>query len=351
MISAVVVNWNGREHLARCLPALLAQEPAPGEVLLVDNASDDGSVELVRTEWPAVRVVAAGGNLGPAAARNLGAAHARGDRLLFLDNDVVLRPGVLAELARELESDRRIGAVQPRSVCADRVDVVHYDAADLHALGTLVLHNWFRPLAEVRDPSGPVGAVIALCLLMRRRAFDAAGRFDPHLFILYEDNDLSWRLRMHGWHLRLATRAIVEHAGGTAGLSFRSPGARYASRRAFLHARNRWLVLLRDARWRTLALMAPSHVAYALVYTVFAASRGGLLAALRGHLAAVAALPRVVRARRVQRGRKVADRHLLSAAPMTANPGLAESGPKAWLRRALDGFVALNWRLVRRLCG
>ncbi len=351
MISAVVINWNGRAHLERCLPALLAQEPPPDEVVLVDNHSSDGSREYCAEHFPSVRILDTGANLGPAEARDRGARAVRGETLLFLDNDVELLPGALAELRGVLDEDRRIGMVQARSLCEGDNAVVHYDHSDLHFLGTLVLHNWFRPRSEVTDPDGPVGAVIALCLLVRRRAYFAAGGFDRRLFILYEDNDLSWRMRMHGWQLRLAPRALVRHFAGTAGLSFRSPDAKYAGRRFYLHCRNRWLVLLRNAQLRTLILTAPSQLLYALVYTLFAASRGGLLPALRGHGAALLAVPSRLWMRRIQRRRKVGDRDLLSGDPMTPNPGLADRGAKAWLRCFVDGFCALNWKLVRGLCG
>lgn len=351
MISAVVVNWNGREYLEDCLVALLAQDPPPGEVVLVDNHSDDGSRELVAERFPDVRIVDTGANLGAAAARNRGVAETAGDPVLLIDNDVALEPGALAAMQRALDADPRCAVVQARSLCADRLDHIHYDAADLHYLGTLVLHNWFAPRAEVRDPEGPVGAVIALCLLVRRAAYQEVHGFDPELFILYEDNEFSWKLRMHGHTLRLATDALCRHAGGTAGLSFRSPDARYASRRAFLHARNRWIVLLQCARWRTLALTAPAQLVYAVVYLGFAATRGGFLAAIRGHFAALGALPRALRNRRVQKGRTVPDRALLVAAPISANPGLADRGLAAALRRGLDRFVAFWWTLVRRLCG
>ncbi len=351
MISAVVVNWNGRLYLEACLDGLLAQDPPPAEVLLVDNHSDDGSRELVADRHPAVRIVDTGANLGAAAARNRGVREAEGDLVLFVDNDVALRPGCLAAMRAVLDADPGCAAVQARSVCGDRPDVVHYDAADLHYLGTLVLHNWFRPVAEAVPPSGPVGAVIALCLLVRRDRFESVGGFRDDLFILYEDNDLSWRLRMHGHTLRLAAAAVVEHHGGTAGLSFRSPDARYAARRTYLHARNRWLVLLACMRWRTLILTGPAQCLYALVYTAFAMSRGHVVAPIRGHLAGLAGVFRVRTLRAAQRGRTVADRDLLCAFPMTANPGLADHGPKALLRRGLDRLFAGWWRLVRRACG
>ncbi|MGA1606108.1 MAG: glycosyltransferase family 2 protein [Planctomycetota bacterium] len=352
MISAVVINWNGRDYLEGCLASLLQQEPPLDEIVVVDNHSDDGSRDFLAARYPGVRVVDAGSNVGPASARNLGVQSTSGDRVLLVDNDVVLPPGTVAALSRTLEADPHCAVVQARSVCADQDDVLHYDTADLHVLGTLVLHGFFRPRAEVPLPVDPVGAVIALCLLVRRDAFEEIGGFCARMFILYEDNDLSYRLRMRGHTLRAAPDTFVLHAGGTAGLSFRSPEARYAGRRVTLHTRNRCLLLLRCMRWRTLVLTAPIQLLYALVYTAFAASRGALFAALRGHVEAISAVPWALRARRsIQEGRKVADRDLLVALPMTANPGLADRGLKAWVRRGLDQTCRLWWALVRPLCG
>ncbi|MCC6784094.1 MAG: glycosyltransferase family 2 protein [Planctomycetes bacterium] len=351
MISAVVVNWNGRGYLDACLRALLAQTPPPDEVILVDNHSDDGSREFVAAQFPAVCIVDTGANLGAAGARNVGIARARGERVLCLDNDVELAPGALRALVTAMDDDPRCALVQVRSVVKDRPELLHYDAADLHYLGTLVLHGFFQPRATAPRWPAPVGAFVALGFLVRKDALLAVGGFDEELFILYEDNDVSWRLRMHGWNLRLAADALAVHAGGTAGLSFRSPGARYASRRAYLHARNRWLVLLRNARWRTLILTLPAQLLYAAVYLGFACTRGVGFATLRGNCAAFVAWPATLRRRRLIRGRSVPDRALLCALPMTANPGLADRGAAARLRRTLDAVFLAWFRLVRWACG
>ena len=351
MVSVVVVNWNGVAYLERCLAAVFAQRRRPDEVILVDNHSDDDSRELVAARFPQVEILDTGANLGPAAARNRGVARARGEVVLLLDNDVFLEPDALGAMLATLEADPRAAVVQARSLCEDRPAILHYDAADLQYVGTLALHDWFVARDLARPETRPVGAVIALCLLVRRAAFEKVGGFDEALFILYEDNDLSWKLRMHGHTLWLSTDAIVRHAAGTAGLSFREPGARYAGRRVFLHARNRWLVLLQCARWRTLLLTAPAQMLYAGVYLVFAATRGGLWSACHGHLAALAAVPRALRNRRVQRGRCVPDRDILVALPLTPNPGIADRGWRAGLRRGLDAILVGWWRVVRRLCG
>ncbi|MGE3175601.1 MAG: glycosyltransferase family 2 protein [Planctomycetota bacterium] len=352
MISAIVVNWNGKDHLARSLPALLAQQPPPDEVLVVDNHSDDGSREFVAERWPAVRVVDAGDNRGPCRARNLGVVHARHELCLLVDNDVVLHDGALAAMRAALERRPDAAMVQARSLCGDDGARVHYDGADVHFLGVLVLHNWYRPLAEAPWPDGPVGAAIALCLLVRRQRYLDVGGFDEHLFILYEDNQLSYKVRLRGWTIWLAEGALCTHLAGTRGLSVRSAGDRYGGRRTLLHSRNRWYVLLTCLRWRTLVLTLPAQLLYGAIYAAFAHAGGNGLWWWRGKAQLVRLLPTALRARRaVQRGRVARDRDLLVGGRLTLNPGLADRGAKAAVKRWLDGGCDLWWRMVRRLCG
>jgi GT2 family glycosyltransferase len=351
VVSAIVVNWNGRNYLPACLDALLAQQPPPSEVLLVDNHSDDGSRELVAERYPRVRILDTGRNAGPCHARNVGAAAAREELCLFLDNDVVLHPGALAALRQCLEADPRAAMVQARSLCGDDTAVVHYDGGDLHFLGTLVLRNWYTPRATAVDPAGPVGAAIALCFLCKRSVYQAVGGFDENLFILYEDNEFSYKLRMRGHTVWVNPAALCTHLAGTVGLSVRGEG-KYPGRRTFLHSRNRWYVLITCMRWRTFWLTVPAQLLYGVVYAAFGVQRGHLGDWLRGKWELLQLLPAAVRARRVaQRGRTVADRDLLVAAPLTLNPGLADRGFQASLRRGMDRIFACYWRLVRGLCG
>ncbi|MFK7742927.1 MAG: glycosyltransferase family 2 protein, partial [Planctomycetota bacterium] len=221
MLTAIVVNWNGQDYLPECLDALLAQVPAPEEVIVVDNHSDDRSREVVAERYPNVRLVDTGFNGGPCHARNVGAREASHEQLLFVDNDVVLHEGALARLVARMAADPKAAMVQARSVCGDDPNVVHYDGGDLHFLGTLVLRNWYRPLDQASDPQGPVGAAIALCFLAKRSVFQEVGGFDENLFILYEDNEFSYKLRMRGYTIGLAPDALCTHKAGTVGLSVR----------------------------------------------------------------------------------------------------------------------------------
>lgn len=351
-ITAVVVNWNGEAYLPECLASVLAQEPAPAEVIVVDNHSEDGSRALLAARFPMVKVIDTGANLGPAAARNRGVAAAQHPRVLCLDNDVVLQLGVLAHLDAALDRDPQAALVQARSVLATAADIVHYDAADVHYLGMLVLHNWYRPLREASALDRPLSGAVALCFLARREHYLAAGGFYEPLFILYEDNDFAYRLRLRGYHVRHEPHAIVLHKAGTEGLSMRDAGARYPARRTYLHSRNRWIFLLTCLHWRTLVLTMPAQLAYGAVHMVFALRQGHLGAWLSGKADLVRMRASLWQRRReVQRSRLVADRELLLGGPFSFNPQLARSGFGAWTRRLLDMGFASYWRLVRWASG
>jgi len=351
LLTAIVVNWNGLAYLDRCLTGLLAQVPAPDEVVVVDNHSEDGSRELVAANFPTVRVVDTGWNGGPGVARNVGAREARGDLLLMLDNDVVLHPGALAELQRVLVSQPQAAMVQARSLCGDDESVVHYDGGDLHYLGTLVLHHWYRPLAEAPG-TRQLGAAISLCFLIRKEHYLAAGGSDEAMFYLYEDTQFAYKLRMRGHQIWLAADARCTHLAGTAGLSMRGVGAGYPGRRAYFHSRNRYYVLLTCMRWRTLLLTLPAQLLYGVVFALFAHAQGHGRSWWRAKGALLVTVPVALRARRrAQAGRTVPDRDLLVGTAMTVHPGLADRGAKAWLRRSLDRLFVVYWRLVRWACG
>jgi hypothetical protein len=358
VLTAVVVNWNGRHHLERSMPALLAQQPPPDEVIVVDNHSDDDSREYLAERFPRVSVIDTGGNLGPARARNAGVDAARHERVLLLDNDVVLTPGALQRLVATLEDHPDAALVQARSVCADRQEVVHYDAADVHFLGLLLLRNWYVPLAAARDPRGPTGGFVALCVLIDKAAYRRAGGFLGELFLGFEDTELAVRLRRLGYTLWCEPRAVVLHFEGTAGLSRRGPGARYPARRVYLHSRNRGLVLLSCLRWRTLLLTLPSQLLYGALYFAFALGQGHVLAWWRGKLDQVALLPAAFARRRSLRSalraagvRGVPDRELLLAGRLTLNPGLTERGFWGSVLSLCEWLWGANWKLLRWACG
>lgn len=350
-ITAVVCNYNGREHLPPCLAALRLSSRKFAEVIVVDNASTDDSIELLRRDFREARMVALETNDGPCAARNRGLAEARSEWVLLVDNDAVLAPDAVAKLEQAALDHPDAAVIQPRSVVASDPGIVHYDGGALHYCGLFSLRNFF---AAVRDAVGTgvveVEGCVSVVLLVRRSLLTEFGGFDPAYFILFEDLDLSMRLRMAGHKILSVEDSICHHRGGTAGISFRGKIG-YPQRRAFLHSRNRWVYLFKCHQVSTLLLSSPALLLYELVWALFTLLSGTFTGYLRGKWAFLRTLGRTLRARRaVQRRRVRPDRELLVGGPLTIAPQLDTGGWKSAILAGLNAVLSMWWALIRPLC-
>jgi len=346
-VTIAITNWNGAAFLDDCLDAALAVRGEVREVLVVDNASTDDSAARVRRRGAAVRLVEMPRNDGPCPARNRGLLEAGTRWVLQLDSDVILRPDVLEQLWQETAGER-VALVQPRAVLASDPEVVHYDGGRMHYVGLMCLDNLLQRAPSLPGAPGDVDAVISMCLLADRQAVLDAGGYDAAFFILFEDHDLSYRMRARGWRLRRVPGAIVLHREGTPGLSFRPGAPDYPARRAFLHARNRTYLVLKNYSWPALVASLPGRVLYGFVYGSFAASRGSLGSYLRGRLAVVPLLPSAWRQRRALAAvRVVPDRELLRADDLTLSPVIARSPLEANLEKAFNKALRGLWRATR----
>jgi GT2 family glycosyltransferase len=351
-VAAAVCNYQGEQHLVPCLDALLAQTRPLESITVYDNASSDASERIVRERYPGVRWVAMGDNRGPCPARNRGLEEAKGAWVLLVDNDAVLAPDVVEKLVAAARERPGSALVQPRSVFDADPSVVHYDGGGFHYVGLFSLRNFGVPLASAEGArvEGVDGAVSVVLLAERATVLDAGG-FDERYFVLFEDLDLSWRLRLRGRTIWSVEDALVRHRGGTAGISFRG-SVSYPRRRAFLHSRNRWMFLAEGLRWRTLIASLPGLAAYELAWTLFALRTGTILAHLQGKLAFLRELPRSLKKRKhVERSRRARDKDLLVGGPLTVSPNLRGPGGSSGALRALDGWLAWWWSVARRFAG
>jgi hypothetical protein len=222
--AVVVVNHETRDLLRACLETV--REEGPGEVVVVDNASGDGSAALVRGGFPAVRLVANAANPGYGAAANQGIAACQAPYVLLLNSDTRLRPGTLAALGRELDRHSRAAIVGPLLLNPDGARQpscfpfltpfavlamnTYLNRVVRHAPG---LRQRFRPV-YFPLPAGEVPWVKGAALAIRREAFDAVGGFDESYFLYAEEMDLCWRLRAAGWEVRFTPAAAVVHEEG-----------------------------------------------------------------------------------------------------------------------------------------
>ena len=294
----VVLNWNGEAFLHRCLTALLPQTIGRAEVVLVDNASTDGSVAFVREYFPAVQIVELPSNAGFAAGNNAGAAGCTADWLIFLNNDTEVAPHWLSAV---LDAAASLG---PRAVIASKIvfldgrDLVDSAGDDYFRAGGAA-KGWHGRPAATAPPSREVFSACGAALLISRVLFSELGGFDERLFIVYEDVDLCYRARLAGASVHYSAAAVVGHAG--------SATLGRQSRTAVFHGqRNLEWVWLQNTPapllWRSLL----PHVAYSLAGGIWYARQGMLLTWLRAKVAALAGLPATLARRRVvQRMRRV----------------------------------------------
>lgn len=251
---AVVVSWNVVELLRGCLAALAAAEPRPG-VVVVDNASTDGTCEAVRREFPDAMLLANATNAGFAAATNQGVreALARGaERILLVNPDATLAPESLAALERTLDAAPEVGIAAPAIVNPDGTPQAFAFGDDpslgyllrrgaRRLLGRAPLHDWGSN--TVTEPDWVTGA----CLLARADVFRRGVWFDEGFFLYFEDNDWCLRARQAGWRIRREPGVAAIHAGGCS--LRRSPTAQAAYARSLdrFHAKH-------SPRWQKWAL-------------------------------------------------------------------------------------------------
>jgi GT2 family glycosyltransferase len=207
-IAVAIVNWNTRDLLRTCLQGVLAEEPA--KVVVADNGSQDGSVEMVRREFPSVTLIVSPENPGYGAASNRAISRCGAEYILLLNSDTELRPGALRALGSYLERHQRVGVVGPRLLNPD---------------GTLQesCFPFPRPLLPLtrrrtgdftHDRPGRVPWVVGAALAIRRTAFEGAGGFDESYHMYFEEVDLCYRLGKAGWETHFTPDAEVIHLIG-----------------------------------------------------------------------------------------------------------------------------------------
>jgi N-acetylglucosaminyl-diphospho-decaprenol L-rhamnosyltransferase len=224
-VAAVVVNFESGSSLTECLRTLVSE--SPGEVVVVDNGSADGSTAEVSRDFPTVELVVTGRNLGYGAAANRGAAATTAELILVCNPDLTVHPGALAALVAILDEQPEVAVTGPliRTPAGDRYPSARrfpslIDAGGHALLGLFAPDNRFTRSYQRDDAAMASGTpqrvdwLSGACFLVRRSAFEAVGGFDEAYFMYAEDADLCWRLARAGWAATYTPTAEVLHVQG-----------------------------------------------------------------------------------------------------------------------------------------
>ncbi len=232
-VTVVIVSFNTRELLRECLQTVLSQGGVSLETIVVDNASRDGSVEMVRQDFPCVRVIASTTNLGFAAANNAAFAQARGRYVALLNSDAFLRPGTLARAVERMDREPEVGlsgallvgrdgSWQPSARLFPSLlnDLINLTGLASRFPGSRLFgrvdRSWADPQEEV-DTDWVPGAFS----MIRRAALEAVGYFDERFFLYYEEVDLCYRMKAAGYRVAYWPELVVTHIGGESSKTLR----------------------------------------------------------------------------------------------------------------------------------
>lgn len=230
-VSVIIVNWNTCDLLHSCLESIyMHTTDVDFDVWVVDNGSTDGSADMVRERFPGARMIANGSNLGFSRANNQAISASRSEYVLLLNSDTELKGNILDTLVRTLEEHPEAGAVGCRLLNPDgslQLSCGRFPRLSSVFLGGVLARTIYNKLFPGRTFFAEYGFteeehgraceadfVLGACLLLRREALRQAGLFDERIFLYFEEIELCYRLKRHGWKVLYTPDAAVLHWGG-----------------------------------------------------------------------------------------------------------------------------------------
>lgn len=313
-VSVIIVNYNGKEYLQRCLLSVLANNFKDYEIIVVDNGSSDGSISLIKdklkTKFHDLIVLELKQNFGPAFARNEGVKIAKGEYLAFLDNDTQVKNDWITEAIKIFQRDKKIGCIQCKLLLLAEKNKYDYAGEYLNQYGFLVQRVNYREMDNGQyDQEVEILAAKSAGMFIRKNVFNKIGGFDKDYFIYMEETDLGWRSWLAGYKTVFCPRSIVYHEFGTSIKILSKEKSNFNIR--FHGTKNYIMTLIKNLGSKQLAIILPQHIAIWFCFAFFLMIRGNFQSAfnvLRGIGWNIIKLPKTLSKRKnIQSKRVIAD--------------------------------------------
>lgn len=265
LVSIIIVSYNSLKFLGECLSSVLKTEYDNFEVVLVDNASTDGSIDYVEKKFGhhhRLNIIRNEENLGFAEGNNVGVGVAGGDFVVFLNPDTVVKSDWLGELLNVMENNPRIGICQSKLLSMNNPEILDSAGDFIDYYGVMMRRggDWKERDKGQYDSVGEIFSARGASMMTRRSVINEVGLFDPAFFVTYEDIDFCWRARLRGYQVYFVPTSVVYHVGE----AFTS-----TSFKVFFTTRNRIITLIKNYELASLVRFLP-HIIVVSIFTIAA---------------------------------------------------------------------------------
>ena len=309
LVSVVNVTWNGKEFLKKHLPSLKNLKYPNYEVIIVDNASTDGSVDFVRENYPEFEIIQNKTNLGTAEGSNVAIAQAKGEYIFWVSNDMEFDSHILDHLVARCQSDETIGICTVKMLRIKNeqfIDEIDSVGANLDILGFPVSRGINEKDSGQYDQATDVFFSFGGAMFIRKSLLLVIGGFDSDYLTLADDIDLSWRVHLAGFRVVVEPKAYLYHR-----VSATLSKTHNRSQKRYISERNTFRTLLKNYSFLYLVLILPSYLTILLFEAMFFLLVGKIKIATSGPKALLWNIlhfrDTLVLRRKVQSFRKVGD--------------------------------------------
>jgi GT2 family glycosyltransferase len=287
LISIIIVNYNGIDHLRKCLRSLQQSVFTSFEIIVIDNGSSDGSVGFIQEEFKHLTnlmIVPLHYNRGFAIANNIASKKARGKYLLLLNNDTEIEPNCLGELFEKLENDDSIATAQAKILFMNRRDILDSAGGFLNVIGFSTARGYNEKDSALYDSLINIMYAKGAAMIVRKAVWVKLGGLEPLFLYYFEDVDFCWRVWLCGHRVVYVPSAKVFHVAGATTTKFYRNNA-FRKQTHFQDFRNRLIMVLKNLELRNIVKYLPWLIGiysyYLLVY-IYRSDSASVIGSLKG---------------------------------------------------------------------
>jgi GT2 family glycosyltransferase len=274
LVSVIIINWNGKHFLDKCLTSLYAQKYKNIEVIFVDNASTDGSINYVKEKFPKTKIVINKENLGFADANNIGYRVAKGEYILFLNNDTEVTDTFIIELLVVLENNPKIGGAQSKILLMDEPDRLDSVGAFLTKTGFLFNYGIAKKDSPKYNKQIDLYTAKGACMMFKKHVLEEilvdGEILDSRYFVYFEETDMCHRVLLAGYKIVFVPKSAIYHKMGGTSTKLNNSFVQYHS------FKNRLNSYTKNLSLKELIQIMPVHIVLCEGFALFSLLKGNL---------------------------------------------------------------------------